>query len=153
MRFLDWSGHAHTLPLGRSVTWRPSANAIVLDSEKVLLVRVKQHGLWELPGGGIEIGESVADGLAREVFEETGYRVRVAALTPLYMEDNLFYAPDIDEYFHALPMVFRADLVDQNQDRSVIDFEHEVYEVGWFSLAALPENLHARSRNALVHLP
>lgn len=32
---------------------------------------------WTLPGGGVELGEAIADGAVREVEEETGYRVRI----------------------------------------------------------------------------
>jgi len=37
-------------------------------------------GLWSIPGGRLEPGESDADGLRREVLEETGLRVRVGRL-------------------------------------------------------------------------
>lgn len=150
MRFKDWHGKEHDLPAGREVSWRPSANAIILDDRKVLLVRVKQHGLWELPGGGIELEEYVVDALVREVFEETGYRIELLDPVPVFMEDNFFYAPDIDMYFHALPMVFRAALKNRKQDASAIDFQDEIYEVGWFPLDALPKDLHGRSARALA---
>lgn len=50
---------------------------------KFLIIRRAAHdsmpGLWELPGGGLNEGEQVEDGIMREVFEETGLRVKVLA--------------------------------------------------------------------------
>lgn len=37
-------------------------------------------GAWSLPGGALELGETTAEGVAREVFEETGVRVRPVAI-------------------------------------------------------------------------
>jgi len=56
--------------------------------ETVLLTRRADNGLWCLPGGMIDPGESVAEGCEREVFEETGLQVRVVRLTGVYSNPN-----------------------------------------------------------------
>lgn len=54
-----------------------AATCVALDSEgRVLLHRRTDNGRWGLPGGAVEPGESVAAAAEREVFEETGCRVR-----------------------------------------------------------------------------
>jgi ADP-ribose pyrophosphatase YjhB (NUDIX family) len=57
--------------------------AVVLDAAgRLLLVRRRNspgRGLWSVPGGRVEPGESLAAAVAREVREETGLRVRVGA--------------------------------------------------------------------------
>lgn len=60
-----------------------AASAVVLDDEgRVLLVR-RAHdpgrGLWSVPGGRVEPGETLEEACAREVLEETGYVVEVGA--------------------------------------------------------------------------
>ena len=60
---------------------------IVLDREgRVLLVKHSQaklggfwYGKWICPGGRLEVGESLAEGVAREIREETSLDVRVSA--------------------------------------------------------------------------
>jgi 8-oxo-dGTP pyrophosphatase MutT (NUDIX family) len=55
-----------------------AATCIVTDAGgRVLMHRRADNGLWGLPGGAVEEGESVAEAAVREVFEETGVRVRV----------------------------------------------------------------------------
>ena len=52
--------------------------AVVIDGGKVLLVRRGQEplkGEWSLPGGALELGETLQQGVVREVFEETGLTV------------------------------------------------------------------------------
>ena len=59
----------------------PCVGAVVLDDAgRLLLVRrgrEPSRGLWSLPGGRVEPGESAVDAVAREVLEETGLHVRV----------------------------------------------------------------------------
>jgi 8-oxo-dGTP diphosphatase len=60
--------------------------AVIVDKGRVLLVRrgtEPLRGQWSLPGGLIEIGESLEDGLIREVKEETGLAVEVVELIEL----------------------------------------------------------------------
>lgn len=55
---------------------RPGVAAVVLDAaRRVLLARRADNGLWGLPSGHVEPGETVAEAVAREVREETGLDV------------------------------------------------------------------------------
>ena len=70
------------------------------DRKKVLLTRRTDNGQWCLPGGMIDPGESVTEGCEREVFEETGLRVRVVRLTGVYSNPNrLTIYPDGNKAF------------------------------------------------------
>ncbi|MCU1306391.1 MAG: hydrolase [Acidobacteriaceae bacterium] len=54
--------------------------AVILDGRRVVLVRRGTEplkGEWSLPGGGLELGETLRQGVAREVVEETGLQVEV----------------------------------------------------------------------------
>ena len=57
--------------------------AVVIDDGKVLLVRRGQEplkGEWSLPGGALELGETLREGMVREVLEETGLNVVPVAI-------------------------------------------------------------------------
>jgi ADP-ribose pyrophosphatase YjhB (NUDIX family) len=61
------------------------AAAIFDDSgENVLLIKRRDNGRWEPPGGVLELGETIEEGLRREVREETGAEVEVGRLTGVY---------------------------------------------------------------------
>ena len=68
--------------MGRRYPSRPvvGVGAVVLDEDRVLLVRrgqEPQKGLWSIPGGGLELGETLEEGARREAREETGLDVRI----------------------------------------------------------------------------
>jgi ADP-ribose pyrophosphatase YjhB (NUDIX family) len=60
------------------------AAVIVDDRDRALLVRRRDNGHWEPPGGVLELGEDILEGLRREVAEETGLQVEPSALTGVY---------------------------------------------------------------------
>ena len=69
--------------------WRRSAKALLLDSQQRLLLLHMQDPVeaalgrwWELPGGGLEPGETPEEALVREVAEETGFMVDPACVSP-----------------------------------------------------------------------
>ncbi|MGC4804275.1 NUDIX domain-containing protein [Micromonospora sp. DT233] len=72
----------------------PKANSIVVavsvfvrdDDGRVLLIQRTDNNLWSLPGGGQEIGESVAQTAVRETHEETGVRVEVTGMVGVYSD-------------------------------------------------------------------
>ena len=64
--------------------FRVAVNAVIEREGRVLLARRRDSGWWNLPGGGVEPGESVAEGLRREMLEEIGVEVEIVRLTGVY---------------------------------------------------------------------
>ena len=61
--------------------------AVLFRGDEVLLVRRRhppRQGGWSFPGGRLELGERLEEGLKREVLEETGFEVEVSSLLDLY---------------------------------------------------------------------
>ena len=72
----------------------PAPNSLVVatsavvtdDAGRILLQRRTDSGNWALPGGGMEMNESLADSVVREVKEETGLDVEVTGLVGTYTD-------------------------------------------------------------------
>ncbi|WP_202233664.1 NUDIX hydrolase [Actinacidiphila reveromycinica] len=60
------------------------AGVVVREDGRVLVIRRADNGAWEPPGGVLERDETVEDGVRREVYEETGVKVRAERLTGVY---------------------------------------------------------------------
>ena len=64
--------------------FRIGVYALIFDDERVLLAHRRDIDWWNLPGGGMEIGETVEEAMCREVLEETGLEVQVERLVGVY---------------------------------------------------------------------
>jgi len=79
---------------------RISAYALIHDDERILLCRISKElpeweGVWTLPGGGLEFGESPDDSVVREVEEETGLIIRPDRVAGI---DNLVVNRDYEDF-------------------------------------------------------
>lgn len=94
----------------------PKANSLVVavgavvrnDRGEILLIERTDNGLWALPGGAQEIGESVTDAVRREVREETGIEVEVTGLTGVYSDPAHVIAYDDGEVRQEFSLCFAA---------------------------------------------
>jgi 8-oxo-dGTP pyrophosphatase MutT (NUDIX family) len=69
---------------------RASVAAVIFDRRgRILLQQRSDGGQWGLPGGSVEIGESVAEAVVREVREETGLRVKARRIVGVYSNPTL----------------------------------------------------------------
>lgn len=110
--------------------------AFVLDStnQKVLLIRRVDNGRWALPGGHWEPGESVAETCEREVWEETGLRVRVEYLIGVYSNPNrLLEYPDGSQ-FHNVALNFAVEVVGGE-----LTLSEETTSCGYFTRAEIQD--------------
>ncbi len=65
----------------------PSVNVVVTnDAGEILLIRRSDNDNWALPGGAMDIGESLAQTAAREVKEETGIDCEITGLVGIYTD-------------------------------------------------------------------
>jgi ADP-ribose pyrophosphatase YjhB (NUDIX family) len=64
--------------------FRIAVSAVILEQGNVLLAHRRDIDWWNLPGGGLELGETVDEALHREVFEETGLEVEIERLVGVY---------------------------------------------------------------------
>lgn len=102
---------------GRRYTRRPGAYAVLWRDGRVLLTHQQDpRPEFQLPGGGIDPGESPVQALHREVFEETGWRI--AAPRRLGVFRRFTYMPEYDLWAEKLCMVYLAFPVRRLSDPS-----------------------------------
>ena len=113
--------------------------SVVLDEEyRVLLVREKEDGLWTLPGGWVDVGDSPSESAEREVKEESGYEVRVERLLALLNRDNYPHPP---HPFHMYKLYVLCALTGGEAVTETV----ETSGVGFFDVEDLPPMSEGRT--------
>jgi 8-oxo-dGTP pyrophosphatase MutT (NUDIX family) len=130
---------------GKEGELRLGCCATIFDSrrEKVLLTQRADNGLWCLPGGGMESGESAAEACEREVWEETGLKVRVTRLIGVYSNpDQLVIYPDGNKVFMVV-LSFEAEIISGE-----LALSDETTAYGYFSLQDMESMpMHGQHKN------
>lgn len=94
---------------------------IITDNEgRVLLCHRTDYDLWNLPGGGVEAGESPWDALVREIKEETGFEAELVHLTGVYSK------PDKNEIVLSFACQIIGGEIKPNDESDKIEY----FEVG-----------------------
>lgn len=83
-RRIDYFDDPHA-PKANSLV--PSVNCVVQNEVgEVLLIRRTDNGNWSLPGGAMDLGESLGQAAVRETLEETGINVKLTGVSGLYSD-------------------------------------------------------------------
>lgn len=94
----------------------PRANSLVVavavvvrnESGHVLMIERTDNGLWAVPGGAQDIGETTREAAVREVREETGIEVEVTDIVGIYSDPRHVIAYDDGEVRQEFSIVFHA---------------------------------------------
>lgn len=113
--------------------------AVLNDRGEVFLVRHTYTPGWHLPGGGVEVGETMVDALGKELREEA-----CISLTGQAVLFGLYFNRRISGRDHVALYVVREFAVE-----AVKRPDMEIAEAGWFSLDALPQGLTPATRRRL----
>jgi 8-oxo-dGTP pyrophosphatase MutT (NUDIX family) len=125
----------------------PAASAVVVDETgRVLLQRRRDNGLWALPGGVMEIGESISEAAVREVQEETGYNVEPLYVIGVYSDPKHVFAYSDGEVRQEFSVCFACRVVG-----GTLAASDESHEVRWFTPNdARDVDMHPRIRVRLT---
>jgi 8-oxo-dGTP diphosphatase len=107
--------------------------AVVVDGDRALIVRRATEplkGQWSIPGGMLELGEKLRDGLAREVQEETGLEVKVGDVLDVF--DSIFPDAEGRTQYHYVLIDYRCTVVSGTAVAG-----SDVSEVRWVTSAEL----------------
>lgn len=139
--FYDANRKEIVLPENKEVSWRVSGYAIARWDEEMLVVKSFRGNLFELPGGNIDVNESIEEGLKRNCLEETGYSIKLVSDSPFYIGEEKLYHHSSKEFNHTLVLVYRAELLSKNQKVDKINpgkFK-EIEKVKWIPVSYLGE--------------
>lgn len=124
------------------VTPKVEVRGAHFDGDRVLLVRERLDGLWTLPGGWADIGESPSRAVEKEFEQEAGLRVRAFKLAGLLDPQHASVKPVL---FHAWKALFLCEVLGGELRGS-----YETEAVEYFPVDALPPLSLGRSTPAQV---
>ncbi len=127
----------------------PAATVAVGDDQgRVLLIKRSDNGRWALPGGQMEVGESLPEAAAREAKEETGLTVEIVGILGTYTDPRHVIAYDDGEVRQQFAVCFEA----RATCGSLLADGSEAKDARFFSASELDGlNLHPSMRLRVDH--
>jgi 8-oxo-dGTP pyrophosphatase MutT (NUDIX family) len=112
--------------------------AIPNSKGELLMEKRSDCGLWGMPGGKIEPGESITEAAVREAYEETGLKVKVTRLLGVYSvpTDRIVVYPDNQDVVQLVDIFVETEIVSGE-----LRISHESEELKFCSLNQLPTEI------------
>ncbi len=117
------------------------------QSGRILFEKRRDCGVWGLPGGRVEPGESVMEAAEREIKEETGLFIHVTSLIGVYSDphERIVTYPDNGDVAHLVDVVLDARIAS-----GTLTCSEESEELRFFDPAALPSEVVPPTRRPLT---
>jgi len=111
------------------ITPKVDVRGAVVRDGKILLIQERADGNWAMPGGWADLGNSPASVAEREVWEESGFRVKAEKVVAVIDANRI----EPFEFYHAYKIIFLCRLLDGEPRIS-----HETLAVDFFDPNDLP---------------
>ena len=123
MDILRTTQHPDVTDLNVPTLHRKAARGIILNGPDILLMYTERYHDYSLPGGGVDDGELLEEGLVRELEEETGARnVCNIELLGVYEENRPWYKPEHD-IMHMLSYCYFCTIDSERNEPRFEDYE------------------------------
>lgn len=113
------------------------ASVIVIRDGNILLQKRKDNGCWGYHGGCLELGETLEEAAKRELYEETGLKVKSMKLYDIFSGPELHYFYPHGDEVYVVDTVYLCDEFEGELNADA----NEVLELKWFPFDDIPENL------------
>jgi|GEM_PF-4314136 len=127
MIFFDCHKKPHKLG-DQKAGWRVSVYACIINQDQeILVIKTILNDYFCLPGGGVEICETIEQGLKRECAEEIGCDIEISG-DPIFLGETNFYDIKSDKFLHSINIFYQAKIIKENKNfkidgREVVGFE------------------------------
>ena len=126
----------------------PSVFVAVLHQGSLLLVRRRDTGVWELPGGRVDVGESAEQAAVRETAEEAGVQVAITGLAGLFTDPRHVIRSRDGDVRQQFAVLFRGSVVGGVPHGD----QFETSEAAWIRVEDLPGlPMEAAERTWITH--
>ena len=145
MSRIDYYNDPHA-PRANSIV--PAASAVIRNGEgKILLQRRCDNALWGLPGGAMEIGESIGETIIREVKEETGLEIVPGYIVGIYSNPKHVIAYSNGEVRQQFSICFACTITGGK-----LQVSEESFEVAFFRPEEIEQlDMHESTRLRIRH--
>ena len=110
--------------------------AVINTKGEILLIQRTDNQLWAMPGGLLEVGETPAEGVVREVVEETGIECQANKLIGIF--DSRLWQASFP--FHMYQFLFLCSPIKNFQSKTATH-QHETLAIDWFEESSLPHQI------------
>lgn len=111
------------------ITPKVDVRGAVVHDGKILLIQERADGMWAMPGGWADLGDSPRSVAEREVWEESGFRVKAEKVVAVIDANRI----EPMEFYHAYKIIFLCRLLDGEPRTS-----HETLAIDFFDNTHLP---------------